>query len=90
MSFVIMRSNLHEMVPFVGLAKSLGCQQVRYWRLTEIDGPGYRIAAHDGSTFDYREEMQSGFKDAYNEAVIETRREAERLGMRLDSPGLFE
>ena len=86
MSFVIMRSNMHEMVPFVHLAHSLGCRMVRFWRLVQI-AENWNIPAPDGQPFDYQAEMYTLVPDAYNRALDDTRRAARELNMGLDLPG---
>lgn len=86
MSFVIMRSNIHEMVPFVQLVKFLGCGTARFWRLTKIEG-NWSIPAPDGRPFDYQSEMYTDIPETYNQMLDATRREGERLGVSLDLPG---
>jgi len=79
LSFVIMKSNVKEMLPFVFLAKALKVDGVKYYRL--CDGNDWRISTEIGDTFDYRGESTDAFVDEYNQELERTRRAAEILGL---------
>jgi MoaA/NifB/PqqE/SkfB family radical SAM enzyme len=89
-SFVILRSNVHEMVPFLHLAKDLGVHDVKFYRLHEYGSLAWQIQAPDGRPFDYRDECTDQFKAVYNQQVLATMSEAEQLGLRLEIPALYE
>ena len=88
-SFVITRSNVHELVPFVRLAKELGVQEVKFYRLHEYGALSWTITAPDGKRFDYRSECTDRFKELYNEQVRAATAAAEAAGLRLEIPALY-
>lgn len=88
-SFVITRSNVHELVPFVRLAKDLGVQEVKFYRLHEYGALSWVIKAPDGKRFDYRAECTDHFKQLYNEHIRAATAAAEEAGMRLEIPALY-
>jgi MoaA/NifB/PqqE/SkfB family radical SAM enzyme len=82
LSFVITKSSVEDMVPFVYLAKALKVDGVKYYRLHEYEGLDWRIETKDGGTFDYRQETTANFAEAYNRAVESTREAADAFGGR--------
>ena len=86
-SFVITRSTVREMTPFVYLAKAFGVNYVRYFRLHEYDSFGWQVTSKDGTMFDYRDECTSNFASVYNRELEKTRKAAEILGIHADLPG---
>jgi MoaA/NifB/PqqE/SkfB family radical SAM enzyme len=86
LSFVITKSNVHEMVPFVFLAKALKIKNVVFYRLHEYDELNWRIATKSGGTFDYREECTGAFVDQYNREIENTRKAAEMLNVDVQLP----
>lgn len=85
LSFVIARANINDMVPFVFLAKQLGVDSAKYYRLHEYGGLDWQVDANDYS-FDYRKECVSEFSEEYNSQIELTRQAAEILGLRVELP----
>jgi molybdenum cofactor biosynthesis enzyme MoaA len=81
LSYVILRSNLHEMVPFMYLASALGVNGVNFYRLHEYEGLDYTIPTKDGGTFDYRDEYVTNVPSEYNRQIDNVRKAAEILGL---------
>ncbi len=88
-SFVICRSNVREMVPFVRLARDLGMHEAKFYRLHEYGSLAWTIQAPDGTRFDYRDECTDRFKELHDEQVTATIAEAERIGLRVSIPALY-
>lgn len=89
LSFVIAKSNVQEMVPFLFLAKSLRATAVKYYRLHEYDGLNWKIPTKAGDTFSYRDECTSEFGDEYNHEVERTQHAAQMMGMAVELPATF-
>jgi len=89
LSFVITKSNAHEMVPFVFLAKALKVENIHYYRLSEAANQDWRAETLGGGIFDYRQECTSTFVSEYNRAVEATRRVAEMLGVTIQLPEAY-
>ena len=88
-SFVILRSNVREMVPFVELAKSLGVDAVKFYRLHEYGSLEWKIEAPDGTPFDYREECTDRFEELHDEHVRAATKAAAAAGLHLEIPALY-
>lgn len=86
LSFVITRSNVSEMVPFVYLAKALDVDGIHYWRLHEYDGLDWSVETKDGNAFDYRKETAGNFVEEYNRQIENARRVAEIVGIDAELP----
>ena len=85
-SFVISRSNVREMVPFLYLAKALQVDSVTYFRLHEYDGLDWQVDTKHGGAFDYREECIGKFAQEYNRELERVRKAAEVLGVTVELP----
>jgi MoaA/NifB/PqqE/SkfB family radical SAM enzyme len=90
LSFVIMKSNVKEMVPFAFLAKALGVYSVCYHRLHEYDALDWRIEAKIGGSFDYRKECVNNSVDEYNHEIEQTRKVAELFALNVTLPAPIE
>jgi MoaA/NifB/PqqE/SkfB family radical SAM enzyme len=86
LSFVITRSNVREMVPFIYLAKALDVDSIHYWRLHEYHGLDWKVETKDGGVFDYLKETTGNFVEEYNRQIDITRRVAEIVGMDAELP----
>jgi predicted O-linked N-acetylglucosamine transferase (SPINDLY family) len=86
LSFVIMKSNFKEMEALVFLAKALQVDFLRYYRLAEFEEMNWQIETKNGGTFNYREECVTSFPQQYNQAVENTRKAAEVLGVQISLP----
>jgi MoaA/NifB/PqqE/SkfB family radical SAM enzyme len=89
LSFVIMKSNVKEMVPFVSLAKFLKVDGVVYFRMHEYESLDWQIETKAGGIFDYRKECTREFGKEYNREVGRARQTAERLGVHIELPALL-
>jgi MoaA/NifB/PqqE/SkfB family radical SAM enzyme len=85
-SFVITRSNVHEMLPFLYLAKTLGVDSVTYFRLHEYEELDWEVEARHGGAFSYRTETVSNFSREYNRELEQVRTAAEILGVIVNLP----
>lgn len=90
LSFVISKSNVHEMVPFVFLAKALKMKNVVFYRLHEYEGFTWRVETKSGGAFDYREECTGAFVEQYNREIENTRKAAELLNVEVALPAAVE
>jgi MoaA/NifB/PqqE/SkfB family radical SAM enzyme len=90
LSFVVTKSNVHEMVSFLFLAEALRVNSVVYFRLHEYDGLDWRIETKNGGIFDYREECTGAFVDQYNREIENTRKAAEVLNIEVTLPAAIE
>lgn len=86
LSFVITKSSVHEMLPFLYLGKALKMDALIYYRLHEYEGLDWRVETKNGGVFDYREEITSNFAVAYNNGISEVRKAADLIGMRVELP----
>ena len=86
LSFVITKSSVKDMMPFVFLAKALKVDVIKYYRLHEYEGLDWRIEAKGGGIFDYREECVENFSEEYNREIERTRQAAEILGISIELP----
>jgi MoaA/NifB/PqqE/SkfB family radical SAM enzyme len=90
MTFVVTKSSVGDVVPFIYLAKSLGVDTVRFYRLHEYDGLDWRIQTKTNEVFDYREEITSNFAEAYNRQLEAAKRAADIVGIRVELPALID
>lgn len=86
-SMVLMDSNLEQAPAFVALARSLGAHRAIFRPLNEAHDLDWRIAAPDGSAFDYRAEQCSRHAERFVACIEATRRMADLLGMPIELPG---
>jgi MoaA/NifB/PqqE/SkfB family radical SAM enzyme len=86
LSFVINKSSVKEMMPFVFLAKSLKVDAIKYYRLHEYDGLDWQVEAKAGGIFDYRNERVIKIGEEYNRELERTRQAAEALGISYELP----
>lgn len=88
-SFVIVKSNVHEMVPMVYFAKCLGVDVLTFYRLHEYEGLDWTVETRHGGSFAYPEETTTNFVEAYNREIERARRIADIIGMRVEIPGIY-
>lgn len=89
LSFVVMRSNVHEAEAFVRLAAELGVRYVKFYRLHEYGSLSWQITAPDGKPFDYRSECTDHFKELHDQALQAAAATADRLGLAIEMPALY-
>jgi MoaA/NifB/PqqE/SkfB family radical SAM enzyme len=85
-SFVINRSSVKEMLPFLYLAKALRADTATYFRMHEYEGLDWAVEASHGGTFNYRQECVGSFAEEYNRELEKVRLAAAALGMNVDLP----
>lgn len=85
-SYVICKSNIEEVVPFIHLAKSFGITKIIFYRLHEYDGLDWQLEAKSGGIFDYQSECVDKFAARFNEVIAEARKTLDELGMHADLP----
>ena len=85
-SFVINRSSVKEMLPFLYLAKALKADTATYFRMHEYEGLDWEVEASHGGTFNYRQECVGSFAEEYNRELEKVRLAAAALGMNVDLP----
>ena len=85
-SFVINRSSVAEMLPFLYLARSLKVDLVTYFRMHEYEGLDWEVEARHGGLFDYRAECVGNFAEQYNRELERVRQAAEVLGVPVELP----
>jgi len=85
-SFVITKSNVHEMTRFVYLAKGLGMDAVKYYRLHEYDRLDWQVTPKAGGVFDYRSECTRHFAEEYDGQIERTRIAAEQVRIAIELP----
>lgn len=88
LSFVITKTNVHEMADFVRLAASLGVNAVRFNRLHEY-GMNWRVTTKTGGTFDYQLETTRHYAAIYNSQLDEARQAGEDTGIHVELPAPF-
>ncbi|HWC99681.1 MAG TPA: radical SAM protein [Candidatus Sulfopaludibacter sp.] len=86
LSFVINRSNVKEMLPFLFLAKALKVDGVTFYRMHEYESLDWKVDAKQGGVFDYREECTGKFADEYNRELENVRQAAALFGVQVDLP----
>lgn len=89
-SFVITRSNLDEILPFIRLASRLGFDSVRFHRLLDYESLDWRIKAKDGSEFDYQQELPKLSAEKYNTIIEQAHGLADELAIYAEIPAKFE
>jgi MoaA/NifB/PqqE/SkfB family radical SAM enzyme len=85
-SFVITKSNVHEMVPMVSLAKSLGVDVLTYYTLHDEQYLDWTVEAKHGGRFVYVEETVRNFPEIFNREIERTRKIADLIGMKIEIP----
>ena len=89
LSYVITKTNVHEMADFVRLAHSLGVNAVRFNRLHEY-GMDWRVPTGTGGVFDYQAETTAHYATEYNASLEEARRIADELRFHVELPAPYE
>lgn len=90
LSFVIMKSNVHQMPDFMRLGRALGMDSLIFYRMHEYDGFDWTTTTADGEPFDYRTECTNEFAAEYNRNVTEALRLAKLYDMHVEMPALLE
>ena len=86
LTFVIVKSNVHEMEMFVQLGKDLKVNAVRFYRLHEYPGMDWEVEAKFGGKFNYKEEYAGRYAAEYNRHIESAQRLAEKIDMRVELP----
>lgn len=86
LSYVITKTNVHEMVPFVQLAKELGIKAVVFYRLHAYEGMNWKVQTAAGTEFDYKAECVENVREVYNDNVRRADALAKQLGLHVTMP----
>jgi molybdenum cofactor biosynthesis enzyme MoaA len=78
--YVVMRENLHEVVPFIDFAKTLAPHRIEFDPVRHVDG--WHVENGTGWTFDGRDQSCQSFRDEYNDVMSRAARTCEREGLR--------
>jgi MoaA/NifB/PqqE/SkfB family radical SAM enzyme len=81
--FVVMRENLHEVVPYLDYAASFDLDRVEFHPVRHV--VDWRVSNGTGWDFDGREQSCESFKDEYNEVMARAAARAEELGLRCET-----
>lgn len=90
LSFVIMKSNVHQMAAFVRMGRMLGVNSIVFYRMHEYDGFNWTTKTVDGEAFSYLSECTNEFAEEYNRHVTEALRVAKHYGLHIEMPALLE
>lgn len=77
--YVVMRENVHEVVPFVEFAKSFQPARIEFHPVRHVGH--WLVDNGTGWTFDGREQVCESFADEYNDVMREAAATAEREGL---------
>ncbi len=85
-SFVVCKSNVHEMVTFVYLSHSLGMDGIRFYPLLDTPAHHWQVSTKAGKVFDYHEEMSDRFPNEFRRQGEEVQRAADLFGLFVEVP----
>jgi molybdenum cofactor biosynthesis enzyme MoaA len=77
--YVVMRANLHEVVPFVDFAKTLDPHRIEFDPVRQVED--WNVDNGTGWTFDGAEQSCQAFRDEYNDVIGEAADKCEREGL---------
>jgi MoaA/NifB/PqqE/SkfB family radical SAM enzyme len=80
--YVVMRENLHEVLPFIDFAKTLQPYRVQFQPVKHV--MTWRVQNGTGWTFDGREQSCESFQDEFNEVMRQAAEKCEREGLECD------
>ena len=80
--YVVMRENLHEVLPFIELAKTLEPHRVEFHPVRHV--ADWEVENGTGWHFDGREQVCESFPDEYNEVMRQAAERCEREGFDYD------
>jgi MoaA/NifB/PqqE/SkfB family radical SAM enzyme len=78
--YVVMRENLHEVVPFIDFATTLDPHRFEFCPVRHVQD--WQVENGTGWTFDGRDQSCEFFRDEYNEVMGQAAQECERKGLR--------
>jgi MoaA/NifB/PqqE/SkfB family radical SAM enzyme len=81
--FVVMRQNLHEVLPYVDFAASFNLDRVEFHPVRHVQS--WRVQNGTGWLFDGMEQSCEYFKDEYNEMMARAAEKCEALGVRYET-----
>lgn len=80
--FVVMRANLHEVVPFIDFARTLDPHRVEFHLVKHVDG--WDVDNGTGWRFDATEQVCEAFPEEYNEVIRQAVDRCESEGLSYD------
>jgi MoaA/NifB/PqqE/SkfB family radical SAM enzyme len=79
LAYVVMRHNLHEVVPFVDFARQLNIERVEFHPVRHV--ASWQVSNGTGWQFDGREQSCESFRDDYNAVVRQAAASCEAAGV---------
>ena len=77
--YVVMRANLHEVVPFIDFAKTLDPHRIEFDPVRQVED--WKVDNGTGWTFDGAEQSCESFRDEYNGVMAQAAGKCEREGL---------
>ncbi|HEV7499894.1 MAG TPA: hypothetical protein VGQ33_07820, partial [Vicinamibacteria bacterium] len=76
---VVMRANLHEVVPFIDFAKTLEPHRIEFDPVQQVQE--WKVENGTGWLFDGREQSCEAFRDEYNDVMGQAAETCDREGL---------
>jgi MoaA/NifB/PqqE/SkfB family radical SAM enzyme len=77
--YVVMRENLHEVVPFIDFAKTLRPHRIEFDPVRQVED--WKVENGTGWLFDGREQSCESFRDEYNDVMGQAAETCDREGL---------
>jgi molybdenum cofactor biosynthesis enzyme MoaA len=77
--YVVMRANLHEVVPFIDFAKTLDPHRIEFDPVRQVQE--WKVENGTGWLFDGREQSCEAFRDEYNDVMGQAAETCDREGL---------
>jgi molybdenum cofactor biosynthesis enzyme MoaA len=78
--YVVMRANLHEVLPFIDFAKALDPHRIEFDPVRHVES--WQVENGTGWTFDGEEQSCESFRDEFNDVMRRAATKCEREGLR--------
>jgi MoaA/NifB/PqqE/SkfB family radical SAM enzyme len=82
LAYVVMRENLHEVLPFVDFARSIDAYRVDFQPVKHVST--WKVENGTGWHFDGSVQSCESFREEYNDVLMQAREKCDRLGLRHD------
>lgn len=82
--YVVMRENLHEVLPFIDFARGLCLDRVEFHPVRHVHD--WRVENGTGWTLDGRDQSCESFRDEYNDVMRRVAERCEALGLGYEAP----
>ena len=77
--FVVMRRNLHEVLPFIDFARSIEAYRVDFQPVKHVST--WKVTNGTGWLFDGSKQSVESFRDEYNDVMAQARAKCEQHGL---------